>query len=170
MDRRNADIETVPHRLEDRPERPRIQTDAVTFANIVTNFRRRNGGPEASGPVSTEDAPLVPATEPGQAAQEASKALLYKHWNAIKAQGITASQFIAFLQPLANLDGIAVSYTWTDEDGDRQVYSHRREELSEETPLSRAIREKTVTREKALSFALNAEGRVWIESNFIELK
>lgn len=170
MDRRNEDIETVPHRLEDHPEGPRIQTNAVTFASAVANFFRRNGGADASEPVTAEVAPPAPAEEPGQHAQETSKALLYMHWNAIKAEGITASQFIAFLQPLADLDGIAVSYACSDEGGKQQVYKHRREDLSQETPLSRAIREKMVTREKALTFALNEEGKVWIESNFIELK
>lgn len=100
--------------------------------------------------------------------QTAPNAALYKHWGTISADGITASQFIAFLQPLADLDGISVSYAISDEDGKEHVYNHRREDLSHATPLSQAIRARKVTKEKALTFALNEEGKVWIESNFIE--
>ncbi|SEB24450.1 hypothetical protein [Variovorax sp. YR216] len=108
--------------------------------------------------------------EVAQLHQLAAKSALYKHWNAIKADGITASQFIAFLQPLADLDGITVSYSYSDDDGVEHVYNRRRGELGGSDPLSRAIQEKKLSREKALSFALNEEGRVWIESNFIDLK
>ena len=78
---------------------------------------------------------------------EMRQATLCRHWKAIKAQGITASQFIAFLQPLADLDGITVSYMGGDD-----------------------AREETQPRERTLSFALNEEGHVRIESNFAELK
>lgn len=97
---------------------------------------------------------------------------LYKHWNAIKAEGISASQFIAFLQPLADLDGITVSYSYSDDDGKEHVYNRRRDDASvpRTNPLSEAIRKGKLSKEKALTFALNEEGRVWIESNFLELK
>ena len=108
---------------------------------------------------------FAPPRTPGAGA----KSNLFKHWDAIRAEGITASQFIAFLQPLADLDGITVSYTYSDEDGMEHVYNHRRGEFGSANPLSRAIQERKLSKEKALTFALNEEGRVWIESNFMEL-
>jgi hypothetical protein len=39
-----------------------------------------------------------------------------------------------------------------------------------ENPLSQAIRDKSLPKDKALTFALNEDGKVWIESNFIELE
>jgi hypothetical protein len=155
MGQRGDDTETLPLRLDGDASRPKIQTNVRTFTNIVANFFRKNGGAE------------TPPT--AQCAQSAPQAILYRHWDAIKAEGITASQFITFLQPLADLDGIAVSYTVSDEDGKAHVYNHKLEDLSNENPLSQAIRDGKVTKEKALTFALNAEGKVWIESNFIEL-
>jgi hypothetical protein len=94
------------------------------------------------------------------------KSRFYRHWNRVKAENITASQFIEFLRPLADLDGICVSYIYRDEDGDEQIYNHGKESPPH-NPLVDAIRKKELTREKALSFALNEEGRVWIESNFL---
>ncbi|MBT2305325.1 hypothetical protein J7E70_33525 [Variovorax paradoxus] len=117
----------------------------------------------------TKVQPFGPVLEVVQREQTAAKSALYRHWDAIKAEGITASQFIAFLQPLADLDGITVSYTFSDDDGAEHVYNHRRGEFGSANPLSRAIQEKKLSKEKALTFALNDEGRVWIESNFIEL-
>ncbi|MEJ8814279.1 hypothetical protein WKW77_24555 [Variovorax ureilyticus] len=134
----------------------------------MANFFRRNAGVGAPEPMAA----AVPAhriSDVAHCAQLAAKAPLYKHWNAIKADGITASQFIAFLQPLADLDGITVSYSYSDEDGVEHVYNRRRGELGSADPLSRAIQEKKLSKEKALTFALNEEGRVWIESNFIDL-
>ena len=113
--------------------------------------------------------PFRHASEVAQREQTGAKSNLFKHWDAIRAEGITASQFIAFLQPLADLDGITVSYTYSDEDGMEHVYNHRRGEFGSVNPLSRAIQEKKLSKEKALTFALNEEGRVWIESNFMEL-
>jgi len=92
-----------------------------------------------------------------------------KHWKAIKAEGISASQFIEFLQPFADLDGISVSYVYSDAQGNERIYNHRKED-SFENPLSVAIKEKKISKDEALNLALNEEGRVWIESNFMELK
>jgi hypothetical protein len=170
MHRLNDDIDTLPDPLKDQGSRPGIRTDAVTFASAVANFFRKNGGAETPGSGAAEIAAPSTHAEAEQIGPAISKAALYEHWMAIKAMGITASQFIAFLQPLADLEGIAVSYALSDDDGKPHVYNHRREDLSGETPLSRAIRGKSVSREKALTFALNAEGKVWIESNFIDLK
>jgi hypothetical protein len=164
------DIDTLPGSLNDPGAKPGIRTDAVTFASAVANFFRKNGSAEAPGSRAPEVAAPSTQAEPEKIGPAISKALLYEHWTAIKAAGITASQFIAFLQPLADLEGIAVSYALSDDDGKPHVYNHRHEDLSGETPLSRAIRGKAVSREKALTFALNAEGKVWIESNFIDLK
>jgi hypothetical protein len=170
MDKRSEEMATVPHDLDDCSSGPRVQTDARTFANTVANFFRKNGGADAPESMVANVQPSGQAPEVVQREQAASKSALYKHWDAIKAEGITASQFIAFLQPLADLDGITVSYTYSDEDGKEHVYNHRREDSSYENPLSRAIRDKNLSREKALTFALNEDGKVWIESNFIELK
>ncbi|OUL98082.1 hypothetical protein A8M77_33385 [Variovorax sp. JS1663] len=126
----------------------------------MTDFFRKKGDGDASESTATE----VPPRE-----QPIANATLYRHWRAMQAEGITASQFIAFLQPLADLDGITVSYTYSDEDGTEHVYNHRRGDLGSANPLSRAIQEKKLSKEKALTFALNEEGRVWIESNFMEL-
>ena len=95
---------------------------------------------------------------------------LHRHWQAISADGITASQFIEFLQPFADLDGISVSYVYLDADGKERVYNRRRDDTTVENPLSAAIKEKKISRDEALALARNEEGRVWIESNFMDLK
>lgn len=105
-----------------------------------------------------------------QRPQAPSQATLLEHWAAISRSGITASQFIEFLQPFADLDGISVSYVYSDAEGKEQVYNHRRDDATTENPLSEAIRQKKISRDEALRLALNDEGRIWIESNFIELK
>lgn len=98
------------------------------------------------------------------------QSILYHHWQAISADGITASQFIEYLQPFADLDGISVSYVYNDADGNERVYHRRRDDTTSENPLTEAIKEKKISRDEALSLALNEEGRIWIESNFIDLK
>lgn len=97
------------------------------------------------------------------------QSIYFKHWQAIKAEGITASQFMEFLQPFADLDGISVSYIYSDPEGNERIYNHRKED-SFENPLSVAIKEKKISKDQALNLALNEEGRVWIESNFMDLK
>ena len=108
--------------------------------------------------------------EIAQREQVLSQSTFYKHWNAIKAEGISASQFMEFLQPLADLDGISVTFIYHDEDGNERIYNHRRDDPTYTNPLSKAIQEKKLSKEKALSFALNAQGRAWVETNFLELK
>jgi hypothetical protein len=169
MSKRSDDIETVPHSLDVWPSGPKAQANARPFASTVANFFRRDGGADAPESMVAKIQPFGPTLQVVQREQTAAKSALYKHWDAINAEGITASQFIAFLQPLADLDGITVSYTYSDEDGTEHVYNHRRGEFGSANPLSRAIQEKKLSKEKALTFALNEEGRVWIESNFIEL-
>ncbi|WP_088952762.1 hypothetical protein [Variovorax sp. HW608] len=135
----------------------------------MADFFRKNGQAREAA------APARPSTSPVDAVREAAKpgvanAVLLEHWNAIKADGISASRFIAFLQPLADLDGITVSYTYFDDDGHEHTYNRRREDVSSENPLSKDIRAGRLSKEKALTFALNEDGRVWIETNFHELK
>lgn len=168
MNKRSDEIETVPHCLDDLPAGPRSLANGTTFSRTIGNFFRKNGGADDPELTVAKVQPFGQASEVVQRKQTGAKSNLYKHWDAIKAEGITASQFIAFLQPLADLDGITVSYTYSDEDGTEHVYNHRRGELGSVNPLSRAIQEKKLSREKALSFALNEEGRIWIESNFME--
>jgi hypothetical protein len=173
MQRRNADIETVPHSLETASSRRSPPRDNKSFAEIVGDFFRRNGQANAQVAVPAHDSP--PAAQAPDAAhdqQPATKPDLLKHWNAIQADGISASQFIAFLQPLADLDGITVSYSYSDDDGREHVYNRRHDDevVPRANPLSEAIRKGKLSKEKALTFALNEEGRVWIESNFLDLK
>ena len=175
MERRSADIETVPHSLEASLTGKETSSYTRSFAEIVSDFFRKNGqsGGQLSRipPGSLPDEALSKVGAP--ASQPVPNSILYKHWNAIKVDGISATQFIAFLQPLADLDGITVSYTYSDEDGKEHVYNRRREETSvtpDANPLSEAIRKGKLSKEKALTFALNEEGRVWIESNFLDLK
>jgi len=160
MNQHSHDIETVPHDLGAYPTRPRASTSGGTLASSLANFLR--GTDRASPPSSPAVEVLFPTSE-GEARQAALQATLFRHWNAAKAEGITASQFIAFLQPLADLDGITVSYICNDEDGDECVCK-----AVSPHPRSQAIRDEKRSSERALSFALNEEGRVWIESNFVE--
>lgn len=108
MDKLNEEIETVPHDLDAYARRRRVQTEEKTFASTMANFFRRNrctNAPESTVPDVVEHEETAP------------KSTFYEHWDAIRADGITASQFMAFLQPLADLDGMTVSYIYGDEDG-----------------------------------------------------
>jgi hypothetical protein len=169
MSNRRDEIETQPHQLDEAPSWTRTQAGARTFAGTVADFLRKSSGTNAQESMVAKARQIRQASVAAQGEQTAAKSRLYKHWDAIRADGVTASEFIAFLQPLADLDGITVSYIYSDEDGTEHVYNHRRGEFGIENPLSRAIQEKKLSKEKALTFALNEEGRVWIESNFMEL-
>jgi hypothetical protein len=167
MGQHSNDVETVPLELDAYPTKARTSGITGMFAGFGDLFRRNTVTETSDTPITQH----APARDDAEVKYEpgTSTSSLYKHWNAIKADGISASQFIAFLQPLADLDGITVSYTYSDEGGNQRVYHHRRGEPDCPNPLSRAIQEKKLSKEKALTFALNEEGRVWIESNFIEL-
>ena len=168
MGERSDEIETVPLELEDDPTRPRTFGNTGMLAGFGNLFRR--SVVKAAPDTPQIPPPTAPRPEPEVADRPTpSTSSLHAHWNAIKADGISASEFIAFLQPLADLDGITVSYSYSDEGGHERVYHHRRGEPDGPNPLSQAIREKKLSKEKALTFALNEEGRVWIESNFIDL-
>lgn len=132
--------------------------------------------PPAAVPIAPREWPRrTPEPDPQLARQiqrreeVLSQSIYFKHWQAIKAEGITASQFMEFLQPFADLDGISVSYIYSDPEGNERIYNHRKED-SFENPLSVAIKEKKISKDQALNLALNEEGRVWIESNFMDLK
>lgn len=121
----------------------------------------------------TERAAIAPPDSPKQGLSTPfalSQSIFYKHWKSISDEGITASQFIEFLQPFADLDGISVSYVYSDADGKERVYNRRRDDVTVENPLTAAIKEKKISLDQALALARNEEGRVWIESNFIDLK
>jgi hypothetical protein len=167
MNKRSDEMETVPHCLDDLPAAPK--SDGMTFSRTVANLFRKNGGADTPESTVAQVQSCGPASELARREPTAAMPNLFKHWDAIRAEGITASQFIAFLQPLADLDGITVSYTYSDGGGMEHIYNHRRGEVGSANPLSRAIQEKKLSKEKALTFALNEEGRVWIESNFMEL-
>lgn len=168
MGQRSNDIETVPLELEPCSTRPRTAGSSGMLAGFGNFFRRNTATDTSASQHPPQHTPSQLEAEVG-CVPGASTSPLFKHWNAIKADGITATQFIAFLQPLADLDGITVSYSYSDEEGHQRVYHHRRGEPDRPNPLSRAIQEHRLSKEKALTFALNEEGRVWIESNFIEL-
>jgi hypothetical protein len=169
MSKRSDEIETEPHRLDDGPVGPRNQAGGRTFAGTVADFFRKGIGTNTQEATVADARPIGQPSTAALSVRARAKSTLYEHWDAIRADGITASEFIAFLQPLADLDGITVSYIYSDADGTEHVYNHKRGEFGIENPLSRAIQEKKLSKEKALSFALNEEGRVWIESNFMEL-
>jgi hypothetical protein len=167
----SADASTLPHSLEAIPAPERVRSDARSFSEIVTDFFRKNGqAREAAAPARSSASPVDAVRDIPNGKPDVPNAVLLKHWNAIMADGISASRFIAFLQPLANLDGIAVSYTYFDDDGHEHTYNRRGNDPSGENPLSKDIRAGRLSMEKALTFALNEEGRVWIETNFHELK
>ncbi len=97
-----------------------------------------------------------------------SKSAFCKHWSAIQVDGISASEFIAFLQPLADLDGVSVTYGYR-EDATAAAPVERAEVAQEDASLSRALEVSRMSRAKALRFALSDEGRILIESHFVGL-
>jgi hypothetical protein len=171
MSGRSDEVETEPHSLEGDLSRKAPATGR-TLAGTVAGFFRKNSGMTAQEAMVARVRQVRQAAQASPAPQHEQRSFnstLYRHWDAIRADGITASQFIAFLQPLADLDGITVSYAYSDDLGIEHVYNHRRGDLGMANPLSQAIQERKLSKEKAMTFALNEEGRVWIESNFIEL-
>ena len=93
-------------------------------------------------------------------ARHASNLTLLQHWRAIHDDGITATAFIAFLKPLADLDGITVShfYARPDQAGDDRA-----------SALVQPDGESGLSTTKNLTFVLNTEGGISVESNFVEL-
>jgi hypothetical protein len=118
---------TVPSDLDAYASRSRASAGGPTLAASLANFFRRND--RASAPSSSAAAAEFAARE-AQAREAAVQATLFRHWNAIKAEGISASELIAFLQPIADLDGIMVSYISGDEDGDECLYTPGRNEAA----------------------------------------
>ena len=123
MDHRDEGLEMVPRNLDASPSGSRAPMDRATLAAANSMI----------------DKPWSPAND-AEAQQAALRSILFKHWNAIKAEGITASQLVDFLQPLADLDGITVSYIEGDEDSSERVYDHRRRESDLHSPRSQAAR------------------------------
>ena len=135
-----------------------------SIVKAVTGGFRSEAKPAPAPPPAPAPAPARPT------APIARQLTLADHWAAMKASGYTASQAVDFLRPLADLEGISVSYVYEDDTGREQVYNHPTDNLGFDNPLSQAIRSKKLSKPEALKFALNDKGRVWIESNFIELK
>ena len=127
-------------------------------------------GPRAAAPCPGREEALPLAAGTPRGPDDAAPTTLAQHWAVMKGQGYTAAQLMEFIQPNADLEGISVSYVYEDASGRARVYHHRRDDPTFENPMSRAIREKQLSKERALQFALNEEGRTWIESNFIELR
>src|SRR5687768_15599985 len=121
MDHRDEGLEMVPRNLDACPSASRAPMDRATLAAANSMI----------------DKPWSPAND-AEAQQAALRSILFRYWNAIKAEGITASQFVDFLQPLADLDGITVSYIEGDEDSSERVYDHRRRESDLHSPRSQA--------------------------------
>ena len=147
----------------DRKDHPSAQERTEPFSE-----------PPADAETTLPPLPPLPSFPAPAAVAPAStlvaQANFYRHWQAISADGITASQFIEFLQPFADLDGISVSYVYSDAHGKERVYNRRRDDATVENPLTVAIKEKKISLDQALALARNEEGRVWIESNFMDLK
>ena len=101
----------------------------------------------------------VEALDAAQARQVSNLTLL-QHWRAIQDDGISATEFIAFLKPLADLDGITVShfYARPGEGGEGRP--------SALVPPDGKPGQSTT---KNLTFVLNTEGGISVESNFVEL-
>lgn len=118
-------------------------------------------GTDGIGSISgDENIGSVEALDAAQA-RHASNLMLLQHWRAIQGDGITATEFIAFLKPLADLDGITVShfYAQPGQAGDGRA-------LALVLPDGESGQSTTT---KNLTFALNTEGGISVESNFVEL-
>lgn len=119
------------------------------------------GAPAAAFAVLGKDKQLVSIG----AKSMLGKAKFESCWQLVSAAGVTASEFIEFLRPLAEQEGVMLSYCYCDEDGTSQTYRHL-QGSADENPVTRAIRRGELTREKALSLALSDEGRRWIAAQF----
>lgn len=135
MDHRDEGLEMVPRNLDACPSGSRDPMDRTTL--VAANLLRQSGS--ADIPRSMIDKPWSPAND-AEAQQAALRSILFRYWDAIKAEGITASQFVDFLQPLADLDGITVSYIDGDEDNQERLYDHRRREPDAHSQRSQAAR------------------------------
>jgi len=102
------------------------------------------------------------ASEPSEASKSARQALFFRHWERIKADGATASQFIEFLHPLADLDGVSVSYDLHVGEAPDARPVGAQPGADDAQPGEGGVRRK------ALSFALNEQGKISIESDFME--
>ena len=139
------------------------------LSSLIGAFKSLLGtGAAVSDP--SREKPLPTASRRTNSTHDAVPITLAQHWAVMKKQGYTATQLMEFIQPIADLEGISVSYVYEDESGRARVYNHKRDDPTFENPMSRAIREKHLSKERALQFALNEEGRIWVESNFIELR
>ena len=136
MNQRSDDTARVPQDLDAYALRPRASAGGATLASSLANFFRKN---DRATPSSSSAAEVEFASE-AEAREAAVQATLFRHWNAIKAEGISASQFIAFLQPLADLDGIMVSYISGDEDGGECLYTPRRNEAGQSSKVEASYR------------------------------
>jgi len=87
--------------VDDFRARGEIQSDTWSFADIVTGFFRRTG--ETFAPAGASASPAEESHEAPAGAKPDLPSVLLKHWGALKTDGISASQFIAFLQPLARI-------------------------------------------------------------------
>lgn len=107
-----------------------------------------------------EQGAVVSKTSAAKTGEAARVHAYLQGWRFLKKNGITASQFIEFLRPLADLDGIEVTH----------VYQSAPESSPERTESALQQDRQFAATEKVLSFGLNKEGRVLIQSNFIDLK
>lgn len=86
------------------------------------------------------------------------KAACLRAWRLIREQGITPTQFIEFLQPLADLDGLVVSHFVETAIGGPGA-----------APTVTAGQQVIEQTERRLSFALDVHGAISVESNLMEL-
>lgn len=93
-------------------------------------------------------------------AAEAARVHAYLQvWRHLESSGITATQFIEFLKPLANLDGLEVTH----------VYQGAQSLSPVQADSESQLQKRFAATEKVLSFGLNQDGRLLIQSNFVDL-
>lgn len=137
--------------------------------------RARNGpgcaaGTELLHGMASHTAQLVqdpiPVMPPLENIRDQARARYFGHWSAIQNDQITASEFIAYLRPLADLDGVSVVHQDYDTPGDdlRDALDSNTWDMS---PFGYASATKPSS-ETTMAFALNEEGQVWIRNDLDE--
>lgn len=106
--------------------------------------------------------PIPVSSFPGRS-MASVEAVFFEHWRALQRDNISASAFINYLQPLASLDGISVSYLNCQQVGDRHTSDSR---SSGSGVVSDASTDPNTR--IALSVALNDKGRVGSQSSSAE--
>ena len=104
-------------------ERARLCKDLAANTKVAGQSAYRAALLLADPQSGDDPAPGVMPTQWGPQGPhpEKTRSRFHLHWSRLRAENIRASEFIEFLRPLADLDGIVVSYTYRDEDKDEGV-------------------------------------------------